>query len=666
MIKFAGVIALIFLLSSCHTAAKKPVVENGVLDLTNFNWQKDGIADVSGNWEFYWNRFYQPSLLTDTVNPAIPDYAIVPGFWNDNSGSHTPENNSHRGFGFATYHVKILCPATKEPLALKLLTIESAYRLFVNGKQVASMGIAGNYEESTVPMLKPTIVNVEPENNILDVVIQVSNFQNRVGGIWDFINLGTRDQLQQSLEKNLAIAFIVAGVFLLAFVYNFILYLYFNRRASLLCFALLCLVIFTRVLVTGEMPLNYLFNIDWQILRRAEYISFYFSVPLMSFFSYYLFPKDFYKPVLYFIVPLCSIFIIVSIAGSYYTYTYIVRYYQVIMLLAAFYGFYVYARAAIKLRPGSIFFLTGFILFLATIINDVLYVNLIIVTIPLFYVGLSVFVINLFLVLSRQFAKTFSNLQVANKKLAEANQELALKNNDINEKNEALKKTNLELDSFVHRVSHDLRAPLSSVAGLAEVIVHESNISEIYEYVGMQQKTLIRMDDLIKDIIDFSKNKRLDLHYTEINFADIITNALQDHSHLKNAPSIKTEVQVTQHEKYYSDTRRISTIINNLVSNAIKYSDISKSHPVLFIGVTVMENNATIEVTDNGIGIEENQLEKIFTMFYRATSSSTGSGLGLYIIKETVEKLSGYITISSKKCDGTSIKVVVPDAGYLL
>ncbi|MEP6683067.1 MAG: sensor histidine kinase [Parafilimonas sp.] len=658
MKKGSGIVILIIILHFAGFGRNISPVQNGVLNLSNYNWQKNGIVNVSGNWEFYWNKFYYPDFFKDTSLLKDRCFALVPDFWNKYI---TNEKFTHHGFGYATYHVKILCPPSTESLALKLFTVQGAYRLFINGKKVSQMGNPDTTEQISIANLKPSIINVQPENNVLDIVMQVSNFKNRVGGVWDNVEIGTQSQIETKTIKNLAIAFIVAGTFLLAFIYNLIEFIHFRKRYALLFFSMLCLIIFLRLLVTGEIPLNYLFNSNWETIRRMEFISFYFSVPVMSLFSYYLFPQDFSKKALYIIIPATSVFIFLSIFSSYYVYTYVVRYYEFIMMAAAFYGLYVYIKAAIMKRPGSYLFLAGFIIFLAGIINDVLYTNLLINTVPLFYVGLASFVLILSVILSRQFLQTFSDLEIANKQLAEANKSLSFMNNDIQEKNAELKKINHELDSFVHRTSHDLRAPLSSVTGITHLMENEKNISVLRDYTTLQQKTLQRMDDLIKDIIDFSKNKRLKPTLDDINFSDIINNSIEDHSHLKNADKIVIQAEVHQHEKFISDKRRIATIINNLVSNAIKYADLTKLKPCININIFVESNTAQIEINDNGIGIEEDKLGKIFTMFYRATSSSTGSGLGLYLVKETVEKLDGHVSINSIKGEGTRIKLTIPD-----
>jgi signal transduction histidine kinase len=260
----------------------------------------------------------------------------------------------------------------------------------------------------------------------------------------------------------------------------------------------------------------------------------------------------------------------------------------------------------------------------------------------------------------------FYDLQKLNSKISSANEELGKMNNKIIMKNDELNKINYELDSFVNRTSHDLKAPLISVLGIIGKAKKENNIQHLWEYFSIQEKTLYRMNNLIEDIIDFSKNRRLRLDLMEIDFKELVSNALQDHAYMLNAQNIKKNVEINDHEKFISDPRRISVIINNLVSNAIKYADFSKAQPQIGIKIMVTDSVATIEVTDNGIGIEEKNLDKIFTVFYSFTNSVSGSGLGLYIVKETVEKLNGYITINSKKGEGTAIKITIPDMGHKL
>lgn len=648
-----------FLLLVCPAKAGKIIsAQKGTLDLSNWNWDKDGIADLKGEWEFYWGKFYSPNFLKSNDSAIKPNYIPVPSFWNDFIPGY---QNFHSGFGYATYRLRVLCPPAQQNLAIKFLTIASAYKLFVNGKQVLAVGNPGTTAESTIADLKPAIVNISPQNNEIEIVIQVSNFNNRVGGVWDFVKLGTQAQVHDYFIKNISIDFFVAGSFFLMSIYYAVLLFFFRRRYLLLYFSSICFIIFARSMVTGEIALNYIVNVDWEITRRIEYVSFYLSVPLMALFSRQLFPHEFSKKVLYLIVGISAIFIILALFTTYYIYTFVLQEYQLLMILCAFYGFYVYILAAWRRRPGSLIFLIGFCIFFVTIFNDILYADLIINTAQLFYIGLFVLVISLSALLARQFAEAFAGVTVANNKLSVINRELEMRNVESLEKNEQLTKLNNELDSLVYRTSHDLRAPISSVLGIIHAARIESKPSEFHQYLDMAEKTLNRMDFLIRDIIDFSKNKRLELDLKEIDFKTLVQQSREDHEYADKALNIYTEVEVIQEEKFVSDPRRISMIINNLLSNAIKYSDESKEKQWIRIKVIVAENVASIEVKDNGQGISQEHLNKIFTMFYRATSSSTGSGLGLYILKETVEKLNGKVALHSQLKEGTTVTVVVPD-----
>jgi signal transduction histidine kinase len=412
------------------------------------------------------------------------------------------------------------------------------------------------------------------------------------------------------------------------------------------------------------MPVIYISNLKWEFARRAEYISLYLAVPAAALFSYHLFPREFSRKVLYIILGVSSIFVTLSLFAPYYFYTFPLKYYEAVVLLTVFYGLYVYIRAALKKRPGSFLFLAGFCIFLVTIINDLLYENLIIDTMWMFYIGLASFCIILSILLSRQFVQIFYDLQIANKKLSVANTELDTMNNQIKEKNEELKEINYELDKFVNRTSHDLKAPLISVLKIIDAAEDEKDVGKLHTYFLMQKKTLNRVSNLVKDIINYSKNKRHPLDLREIDFTELVDRVLEDHAITLSAENIKKKVQINQYEKFVSDVRCIRVIISNLISNAAKYADATKSNQQITIEVSVANNMATIDVSENGIGMEEKNLNEIFSLFYTTTSNITGSDLGLYIIKDTVEKLNGYITINSKKGHGTNIKVMIPDMGH--
>lgn len=229
----------------------------------------------------------------------------------------------------------------------------------------------------------------------------------------------------------------------------------------------------------------------------------------------------------------------------------------------------------------------------------------------------------------------------------------------LEKSNQELKKLNSELDKFVYSASHDLRAPLSSILGLVNVARLEQPQNRDL-YLNLIEKSINKLDQFIKDIIDFSRNARLDLVREEINFDLLIQGVLDEMKYMDENNRILRTIKVIGQGPFYSDSRRLVIIFNNLVSNAIKYHNANVENPFIEIRVEHESHRVKITVSDNGSGVGPEHLDNIFKMFYRATESSKGSGLGLYIVHETVEKLSGTVQVKSVLGQGSSFEVTLP------
>jgi signal transduction histidine kinase len=654
-------LSLLFLSTLFYSSAsfcQSPVIaKKGILDLGTWNWQTNGIVNLDGEWEFYWNTLYDPSK-SNSLPTGQPDYIDVPEFWN----AKIPTTGIFAsGFGYATYKLTIICPPGEQPLSLKFLTIASAYKLFVNEKQLLEIGKVGTSQATSVADFRPAIVPVQPINNKLNIVIQVSNFTYRTGGLWDYIKLGPSGQVQSLQIKNIGIDFFIAGSFFLIAIFYLVIFFYYTKRTATLYFSIFCLLLAIRPLVTGELAIQYITDWNWVFIKRVEFISLYLTVPVLSLFSYKLFPDEFLTKILRIILIVSTPFVLLAIFTSPHIFRYGLKPFQIFLLLTALYGQYVYIRAVKNNRPGSIYFLTGFIVLFVAIINDILYNNLIIQTGNLIYFGLFILVISQAIALSRQFFWAYSKRGILNKKLEAINVELNQKNIDINEANKELKLLNSELDILVSRTSHDLRSPITSVVALIHIIKDEKDASKRNTYLDMQRRTLHRLNFLITDILDFSRNKRSHLKFEQVDFSELLNSALQDHRFADNSSHIERIAEVNQDGIFITDKTRINMILYNLISNALKYHDASKSNPYLKVSINTTHENAEIKVTDNGSGIDKEHLKNIFTMFYQADDSSTGTGLGLYIVNEAVEKLQGKIIVDSKLGEGTTFTVLIPN-----
>ncbi len=227
------------------------------------------------------------------------------------------------------------------------------------------------------------------------------------------------------------------------------------------------------------------------------------------------------------------------------------------------------------------------------------------------------------------------------------------------EKNAELTKTNLELDKFVYSASHDLRAPLTSVLGLVGLMRRQKFAPEASVYLDMIQESVQRLDRLIQNIINYSRNSRLNMQTTPVDFKEIFETAVSMHKFMDLAGVIRFEYENTTDGKFVSDPDRWQIILNNLISNGIKFA---RKNISSFISIKIYreEDMLVVKYTDNGIGITNDQVKSVFQMFYRATSTSEGSGLGLYIVQQTVELLEGTIDVDSESMEYTTFTIRVP------
>lgn len=227
--------------------------------------------------------------------------------------------------------------------------------------------------------------------------------------------------------------------------------------------------------------------------------------------------------------------------------------------------------------------------------------------------------------------------------------------------NEELKKINAELDQFVYSASHDLKAPLASIQGIVQVARMEKEKGDVYQYLDMIERSTIRLERFVKEIIQYSRNTRTQVEPVRIDFRQLIEEVFEDMRYLPQSQHIEKIIEVEEDAPFYSDARRLSIILNNLISNALSYYNPYEEHPYVRLHVEVHATEAIIRCEDNGLGIAPEHQDKIFRMFYRASTDSKGSGLGLYIVKEAVDKLQGKIELQSTLGKGTTFIVKIPN-----
>ncbi|MCH7398970.1 hybrid sensor histidine kinase/response regulator [Belliella sp. DSM 107340] len=231
---------------------------------------------------------------------------------------------------------------------------------------------------------------------------------------------------------------------------------------------------------------------------------------------------------------------------------------------------------------------------------------------------------------------------------------------ELKDKNERLKKVYSEMNQFVYSLSHELRGPLMSISGVSKLAKTETDDQNILEYFDMIDSATLRLDDFIYKMLDFYRSTKIDTKASEIFFQEIIDEQLLEYKEKLGLDDVNIEIKIDQQEKFFSDDSKLRVIINNLFSNAYKFQKSDGGGKSIKLKITVKDKSAIIEIEDNGIGIEEKFQTEVFNLFHRATQRNVGSGLGLYMVKESVIQMGGKINLVSKLDHGTIFTITLP------
>lgn len=246
------------------------------------------------------------------------------------------------------------------------------------------------------------------------------------------------------------------------------------------------------------------------------------------------------------------------------------------------------------------------------------------------------------------------------KRLAEA--EIINQNDRLRTANEALKKMNSEMDNFVYSVSHNLRGPISSIQGVVNIAKLEYPNAELVtgKYFDMIERNVGTLNRTITEIVHYSQNARVRLKPERINLRELFDDTFEKLNYLSAAGVIDRVIEL-QDDFITSDRFRMGVIFQNLLSNSIRYCDPTKDRMEIRLEQRRQGDAFVFNVIDNGIGIRESVMPYIYNMFYRGTERSDGAGLGLYIVRETLEKLRGAIDVESREGEGTQVTIALPE-----
>lgn len=416
LVALALMIACLLFVSAClndTTRRIAPRAVRGVLDLTDWDFSRHGPVDLSGEYEFYWSQHLLPSDFVKTPPPRKTGYIEVPAYWKDK----TFDGKKLPGHGYVTYRLNIALNKQANRLGFKLVEISNAYRLYVNGEKIASLGQIGTNRETTVPSEFPQVATFESKTDHIELIIQVSNFHHRRGGAWSVIQMGLETDMRKAQDRRLRFDMFLLGSILIMALYHLGLYAVRRKDRSPLYFSIFCFLIALRLLSTGGRYLLVLFpEVSWELMYKFAYTSIYLAVPAFSLFMQSIFPK-FSKRVLHLVAAIAVLFSGAVIFSPVRIFSHTLNIYEIITLITLIYGLYVAFISLTQKPVETVVFLLGFIILFVSVINDMLHVENIIYTGLFVHFGFFFFILSQSFLLSYRFSTGLITVETQRREL---------------------------------------------------------------------------------------------------------------------------------------------------------------------------------------------------------------------------------------------------------
>ncbi len=469
-----------------HNRNIPPHAVNGVLDLRSWDFDRNGPIELRGTWEFYWNSLYSSGDFKQVTRQESYRTMAVPSTWiDDNTGNNLP------AYGYATYRLKVLLPAGISSLSLRIPAVDTAYDIHVNGKHLFTNGRVGRDKRSSKPLYYAPVCRELAVAGEVEIIVRMSNYDFPRPGMRDCFVLGETETLLAETENRLVLnIFIVGSMFIMAMYH---LGLFYQRRSdhSSLYFALLCISTLSRLLVTGE-GYAYQFSwFTWEAGSKVEYLSLLgWAISCMFMRSFY--PKEvsltIMKPVFALIAALSVIVIFTPVM----VFTRLLIVFDLLSIFVIGYFLYILFMAVIRKRDYAVIFTVGFLIFAATIVNDMLLGYRLIDSEYIMPYGLFVFFFVQSYLLSNKFSNAFDAVEILSRDLeirvAERTRELEIERNKL-EYNNLMMEKDLSLAKNIqqHLLPHD--APSDDIRVVYHPMMHVGG--DFYEFLKFDNSNTI-------------------------------------------------------------------------------------------------------------------------------------------------------------------------------
>jgi signal transduction histidine kinase len=617
----------------CFAAApvKHPVATHGVIDLRKQSFE--GEVKLNGRWLFYWSQLIAPADIS--AKPA--ESVTFPSEWSaiKRNGKNLPS------FGCATYKLTILLPKTSAPLLIAMPEVYTSYTLYANGLEAAKNGQVSTSVNGFIPHWENRDFEVPAGTEKLVLVLQISNFAHRIGGIKKPIVIGSKRLLELKRHRTEAIDLLLSGCLIMGGLFFLGLYLMGNRDKAILLFSLYSIVYSYRIVGIDNYVLHTILpEMSWYFSIRLEYITLFLGIGLFGLYTMALYPKDISRTVLTVISSLCISFIICTVCTPAIFFTQLINPFLLIMLFCLFYVPYVYILAYKRKRPGSIYTLVSSIALMAAFSISLL--NYWGITSPMQLLNFGCYITFFFLQSLILSHRVYHKLKHAR---AQAEQGLVAKS------------------EFLSTMSHEIRTPLNAVVGMSHLLLKNDPRPDQVEQLDVMLFSANNLLSIVNDILDYNKIEAgmITFEHIEMDMGSILRYIVMGMQSLADDKGIQLNLSadLLLKHKIIGDPTRTTQVITNLVHNAIKFT---KTGSVDVSAKIISDNGNMVklrfEIKDTGIGISEEKQHVIFDRFTQADSSTSrsfgGTGLGLAISKRILELQGSELSVTSIEGQGST------------
>lgn len=629
--------------------------EQGILDAKAWQGQR---IHLSGEWEFYWKQLLTPA---DFKVPTMEkSYASVPHQWGDMELKGRPLSK----FGYATYRLTILLPNKEigQNQAILLPNIASSYRIWIDSALRESVGKVGTTEDTSKPANSAKVITFVPTASKVEIVIQVTNFSQRKGGMWSNIELGHQDDLVKAKANYYIISGIIIGSLFIISIYHLVMYINRRKEKSVLFFSLTCLGIAIRVLfLEGNISSTFFPYFPWEVEVKIEYISIFFALASFNFYVHYFLKIGNHSRYLNGILALHIMLAVFVLLTPVKIYSLILPYYSMIIIFVFLVLLYVSIRALWAKKAGSFWNFIGIFIFFLTIINDILYYTNSIDTIDLAPTGLFLYLFVQAILLSARISDSFNREEEMTLQLHEMNANL--EEGIVQGRTEELLSMNAELQKsldarkeLISSVSHEMRSPLTTIKsytrGMLDGLINTSTNTPLQ----LVYEETIFIERMIDDLFELSllELRQFTFYYQKVEPISFFYKLFKKYHFEVMQAKLNFQFQVKNRidVEIYIDPIRLEQVFVNLLRNALKHTP----QGGIIIELICASQSIRLSVIDTGTGIEEEELPRVFTKFFKGqhSSSSKNSGIGLAICKEIIEIHGGTITVDSRRGRGSS------------